>query len=437
MTDENLLNNLIQHSLAKNVQPRLEKLFRDEIHKAVNTQLATKLLEPLREQITRDLADKLKSIESVLKDSVLKLFKSKSTLDTLSQAIVNSQQATIVNSYRETFQKVIVPNFEKSCQNMYQQVNTSFSKGTQDYLVEFDTLAKQHSKKFDESREPILAQMHKFNESMASQCAQMAQVLAANLQQQFEANLRSTNAVLQDTIISSVKAIIKEEIHLAMRDQSQTLPDHLINSMRQSGTMTPIQTLPGGEGQGVWFQINQLVKKGMLNAAFQQALCAADLNLLENLCDMVSPGQAFDPATVSGKGKLTQPVILSLIQQLSQDLNSNTELKVKYLEEAVVHLDMSVSLTVEHSPQVITTLVENLRQYVQSHNDRYAKQMRVLILASDSLLQKKQAIPSGEKSSLSGQPQMGSRLPFGSSNGVSGQAGNQMKKNIMSQFDQF
>jgi len=216
---------------------------------------------------------------------------------------------------------------------MYQQVNASFSKGTQDYLIEFDTLAKQHSKKFDDARDPILVQMQKFNEGMATQCAQMAHVLAANLQQQFEVNLRSTNAVLQDTIISSVKAIIKEEIHLAMRDQSQTLPDHLINSMRQSGTMTPSQPLVSGDtglsgSQGIWYQINQLLKKGMLNAAFQQALCAADLNLLENLCDMVSPAQAFDPANISGKGKLQQPVILSLIQQLSQDLNSNTELKV-------------------------------------------------------------------------------------------------------------
>lgn len=73
---------------------------------------------------------------------------------------------------------------------MYQQVNNSFSKGTQDYLVEFDTLAKQHSKKFDESREPILAQMSRFNEQMTSQSTQWANILATNLQQQFEENLR-------------------------------------------------------------------------------------------------------------------------------------------------------------------------------------------------------------------------------------------------------
>ena len=190
VADENQLSNLIQQNLTKNLQPKLEKIIKEEIHKSVQNQFVTRVMEPLREQITRDLAEKLKSIEAVLKDNVNKMFKSKTTLDALSQSIVSSQQATIINSYRDTFQKVIVPNFEKSCQNMYQQVNASFSKGTQNYLLEFETLAKQHSKKFDETKEPILAQMSRFNEQMSNHNTQMASVLGSNLQQQFESNLR-------------------------------------------------------------------------------------------------------------------------------------------------------------------------------------------------------------------------------------------------------
>jgi hypothetical protein len=80
---------------------------------------------------------------------------------------------------------------------------------------------------------------------------------------------RNTNAILQDTIISSVKAIIKEEIQLAMRDQQQTLPDHLLSHMRRSGTVTP---LPGtaadsygnatpNPNSDVQYQISQYLKK--------------------------------------------------------------------------------------------------------------------------------------------------------------------------------
>ena len=83
--------------------------------------------------------------------------------------------------------QVVVPNFEKSCQNMYQQVNSSFIKGTQDYLVEFQQLASQAGKRLDEGREPVLAQLTRVSEQMSSQSAQ---ALAGDLQQQFEANLR-------------------------------------------------------------------------------------------------------------------------------------------------------------------------------------------------------------------------------------------------------
>ena len=98
--------------------------------------------------------------------------------------------------------------------------------------------------------------------------------------------------------------------------------------------------------------------KGFYNAAFQAALCAANLALLENLCELISPAQAFDQQSTKREARLQQPVILSLIQQLSQELNANTELKVRYLEEAVVNLDMTVPLTIEHSPQVVNSLGE-------------------------------------------------------------------------------
>ena len=146
-----------------------------------------------------------------------------------------------MNTYRDTFQKVIVPNFEKSCQNMYQQVNMSFAKGTQDYLSEFDQLAKQHRKQFEENKEPLLAQIKQFNDQMRTHGVQVANDMASNLQQQFDKHLRNTNDILQDTIIASVKAIVKEEIQSAMRDQHQSISDTLMHQMRlQSGANTPL-----------------------------------------------------------------------------------------------------------------------------------------------------------------------------------------------------
>lgn len=415
--DEQKIGLALQQSLTNSLLPKLEKVIKDEVGKSVQSQLSQKLLDPLREQLSRDLADKIRSIENTLKDTMSKIFKSKSTIDTMSQSITNSMQSVIVNSYRETFQKFIVPNFEKSCQNMYQQVNSSFSKGTQDYLSEFDQLAKQQKKLLEDHKEPLVNQMKLFSDQMHLHGKQVASEMANSLQQQFDAHLRTTNAVLQDTIISSVKAIVKEEIQHAMRDQQHILPDRLINHMRQSGTMTPVN-LPGGQIPlhhpqpstiDLKTQITNFVQKGQLNSAFQVALCAADLNLLMNLCETVTPAQTFEftvnNVTKKSQCQLQQPVILSLIQQLSQDLNSNTDLKAKYLEEALVNLDLGFALTREHTPSVMNQLIMKIQQYLQQHpNDKMSKSMRMLLMASQSLMSQSKA----QLKSLNSQQQMNS-----------------------------
>jgi enhancer of mRNA-decapping protein 4 len=400
----------LQQSVINNLLVILEKLIKDEINRLINAQFSQHLLEPIRAQICIDLNEKLKQFELVLKESALNLFISKPIMDTLSQSVTTSLHSQCVQTYRDTFQKILVPNFEKSCQNMYQQVNESFAKGTQDYLNEFEQLTKQQRKMFDENKEPILNQIKQFSEQIQLNSNQIASNIAINMQQNLDLNLRNTNAILQDTIISSVKAIIKEELHLAMRDQQQILSDRLIIQMKQNnGTITPIpstsslssslsiinnnNSLDIHQSDTLQYQITQHLKKGSINQAFQVALCAADLNLLENLCELVSPLQAFAPSSSSSSSssKLQQPVILSLIQQLSQDLNSNTELKIKYLEEAIVNLDLTQPLTIEHTPIVMNQLVIKLQQYIQMHpNDKTTRQCKMLLMASKSLSNSKQ-----------------------------------------------
>ena len=403
------LNTKLAMSITSAILPKMQKTIQEEINKTVQAQYVQRLLDPVREQISRDMAEKMKSVESVLKDNVNKLFKSKTTLDTLAQSVTASMQSVVVNSYRDTFKNHIVPTFEKTCQIMYQQVNNSFARGTQDYLAEFDQLGKQHKKMFEENKEPIIAQMRQLSENMQTNSKQIAAEMAASLQQNFDGHLRNSNAVLQDILISSVKAIIKEEIQIAMRDQQHILPDRLITHMRQTGTMTPVNFSPQIRSvtphhhligtatqslpvvQDTKTQITNFLQKSQYNSAFQVALCASDLNLLVNLCELVNPQQVFEMSTNNPNKKpqcqLQQPVILSLIQQLSQDLNTHSELKIKYLEDALNNLDLTSPLTREHLPSVINQLTSKSQQFVNANpNHKLVRQMRMLFLASQALL---------------------------------------------------
>jgi enhancer of mRNA-decapping protein 4 len=273
-------------------------------------------------------------------------------------------------------------------------------------LSELDQVVKQNRRALEEHKDPVINQLRQISEQMQVSSKLIAEEMAGSLQQQFDKHLRNSNAVLQDILISSVKAIIKEEIQVAMRDQQHILPDRLITQMRQSGTITPVN-LPGHSHSGTpnyiagqqvntvqeqKAQISNFLQKGQFNSAFQVALCASDLSLLMNLCELVNPAQVFEVNTNNPSKKpmcqLQQPVILSLIQQLSSsDLTSHTEIKVKYIEEALVNLDISSPVTREHMPGVINQLITKIQAFINTHpNDKVAKSMRMLMMASQSLL---------------------------------------------------
>lgn len=68
-----------------------------------------------------------------------------------------------------------------------------------------------------------------------------------------------------------------------------------------------------------------VVSSAFLAVSSLQALTAADLNLVLYVCETVDTQQVFGQHPCP----LSQPVLLSLIQQLSSDLGTRTELKLK------------------------------------------------------------------------------------------------------------
>lgn len=112
----------------------------------------------------------------------------------------------------------------------------------------------------------------------------------------------------------AARETVSEAVTRALREQSQT--------MQVNRPDTPQARI---DPQAHLTTLLSLVSQGQLNAAFQQALSASDLNLLVKLCERVNPQQVFSQTPCP----LQQPVLLSLIQQLSADLTTQTELKQK------------------------------------------------------------------------------------------------------------
>ena len=56
-------------------------------------------------------------------------------IDSLSHTISNAIQATMTAAYRETFNQIVIPSFEKAATNMFQQTNDVFKRGTKECML--------------------------------------------------------------------------------------------------------------------------------------------------------------------------------------------------------------------------------------------------------------------------------------------------------------
>ncbi|XP_044516509.1 enhancer of mRNA-decapping protein 4 [Gracilinanus agilis] len=369
------LSQQLSQALSSAVAGRLERTVREEMKKTV-PQCVSKSLEPVTNQLSGTVAAKLTAVEGTLKENVTKLVKSKNLTDTIARATTDTLQGPMQAAYREAFQSIVLPTFEKSCQAMFQQINDSFKLGTQEYLQQLENHMKSRKAREQEAREPVLAQLRGLVGTLQSATEQMAATVSSSVRAEVQHQLHIAVSNMQESILSQVQRIIKGEVSLAMKEQQAAVTSSIMQAMRSAaGTPIPAAHL---DCQAQQAHILQMLQQGHLNQAFQQALTAADLNLVLFVCETVDPQQVFGQPPCP----LSQPVLLSLIQQLSSDLGTRTELKFSYLEEAVMHLDHSDPITRDHMGSVMAQVRQKLFQFLQAepHNSLCKAARRLTIM---------------------------------------------------------
>uniref|UniRef100_A0A2K6TAK6 Enhancer of mRNA-decapping protein 4 n=1 Tax=Saimiri boliviensis boliviensis TaxID=39432 RepID=A0A2K6TAK6_SAIBB len=357
------LTQQLSQALSSAVAGRLERSLRDEIKKTVPP-CVSRSLEPVAGQLSNSVATKLTAVEGSMKENISKLLKSKNLTDAIARAAADTLQGPMQAAYREAFQSVVLPAFEKSCQAMFQQINDSFRVGTQEYLQQLESHMKSRKAREQEAREPVLAQLRGLVSTLQSATEQMAATVASSVRAEVQHQLHVAVGSLQESILAQVQRIVKGEVSVALKEQQAAVTSSIMQAMRSAaGTPVPSAHL---DCQAQQAHILQLLQQGHLNQAFQQALTAADLSLVLYVCETVDPAQVFGQPPCP----LSQPVLLSLIQQLASDLGTRTDLKLSYLEEAVMHLDHSDPITRDHMGSVMAQVRQKLFQFLQAepHN---------------------------------------------------------------------
>ncbi|XP_062607196.1 enhancer of mRNA-decapping protein 4-like, partial [Saccostrea cucullata] len=127
---DRLQQTLIQ-AMNNAVASNMEKQVRQEMNNTILPNV-TRILEPVKELMHQEIAQKLTATDSIIKDSIGKMVRSRQTIEALGVAAGNVLQTPIQLAYREAFQNIVVPSFDRAMQNIFQQVNEAFVKGTRE-----------------------------------------------------------------------------------------------------------------------------------------------------------------------------------------------------------------------------------------------------------------------------------------------------------------
>ncbi|XP_064104541.1 enhancer of mRNA-decapping protein 4-like isoform X4 [Macrobrachium nipponense] len=352
----------LPHVVASSIRPVVESTLRGEMRSTVLPGVI-KSLEPVKSQVSQEVHGLTRNAEGQVIDTVSKLVHSRTFMDSLGSTVSSVMVPTVQNSCREAYNKMLLPGINALTQQVFTQVNDSFSRGTREYMQNVETEVQTGRAAIQES---FTKASHNLNSACSALGAQ-TKTLQENINK-----LSLQQNTISDAVCDRIKSLVREEV-------SRALQEHQANVDAKSRAHTPAPPAHPHNPKVAQQQVQSLISSGQFNTAFKQALSASDLGLVVFVCERVNPQQVFN----MNPCPLSQDVLLSLVNQLSHDLSTFTDLKLKYLEEAVMNLEPSHPVTREHMRHVLQGFQRNLNTFLAANPNH--KKVKMLLMAVNHL----------------------------------------------------
>lgn len=352
----------LPHVVASSIRPVVESTLRGEMRSTVLPGVI-KSMEPVKSQVSQELHGLTRNAEGQVIDAVSKLVHSRTFVDTLGSTVSSVMVPTVQNSCREAYNKMLLPGINALTQQVFTQVNDSFSRGTREYMQNVETEVQS-------GRAAIQENFTKASHNLNSACSALG-AQTKTLQENIN-KLSLQQTTISDAVCDRIKSLVREEV-------ARALQEHQANVDAKSRAHTPAPPAHPHNPKVAQQQVQSLISSGQFNTAFKQALSASDLGLVVFVCERVNPQQVFN----MNPCPLSQDVLLSLVNQLSHDLSTFTDLKLKYLEEAVMNLEPSHPVTREHMRHVLQGFQRNLNTFLAANPNH--KKVKMLLMAVNHL----------------------------------------------------
>lgn len=344
----------VKTTVKQSVNQSLSKTIQKDVMPEISSSLTG-----MTNQLSQIATEKLTATDQLMKDNIGKLIKQRGFADSVAQATAQMVSNTVNQSYRDNFYKNVIPAFDNACKNMFQQMAVTFQKGVDNCVRQMQVIYEENAGSQKQEGEVLLAEMRSLVDEQQKNLTIFKEELEKNLQKSLTTHLHSHSERLEGFLADHIQQLITSEIQPVLKQHQDSVHDSIISVVR-SQAATPVPTQP--DIQRIQNQIREHLARNKINDAFQVALNAADLRALMFACNETGIDKVFG----GDECALEQPVLLSLIHQLSHDLTTNTDLKISYLNHCMLAIDEESPVTKGHLTSILEDLVHNVHGFVQS-----------------------------------------------------------------------
>ncbi|EGC34011.1 hypothetical protein DICPUDRAFT_80227 [Dictyostelium purpureum] len=430
---------VVHQSITTMAKANLEKVIKKEIantfvnlEKTLPAAIETTVTKLTLEQMKK-LSAKTDSLLKSSSEAIVNNVKGAIISDAF-EGLIKPQIESVFLSY---FQNVLIPGFDKSCQSMFTHLSYTFENGfnqaiqhqtlnaqgqhlaLEKILNENTTILKECTQSLNEQQTNLFNELKKQQEKQQFISQQLQQLQQQQPQQQFSPpppphhmppmhqqqqfspqppfpNLPQMNMKMnpqnfyqfQNPNMMNMNSPNESFQHLQQplspqqsqqpqqspapspppQQQSQQQQQQSQQNKNSSITLQQQQVI--NQKLASYPQLKALVETNYIDA-FNFALNASNLQMVVNLCS------SLDPSVVLSSMKFPQTIILSLIQQLSINLTTDTELKLKWIKDCLFFVDNSKADVTKKILKVLKVKLDDPQ--LSSSNQHLLQQIKFMI----------------------------------------------------------
>lgn len=332
---EQIYNDITGFVAAQQADLREERAAREaaerERQKQLLTAVSAAITRDLPVQIEKLLKRELKSLAPTVAAEIVKAKGGNNDGKAEAKAIEKALPAAVATAMEGT----LVPRFEKACGEMFEQVRGTFERGMDDIATELYTQKEN---------------------AVAAEVGPLVSSLRA-----------ASNEV------RSAAELLLTEVPMALAGGASGAPPTTATSLEElESQMDPTA------------ELERLVDDGQIEEAFTKALGLSSVEMVTWVCSKLDDRReaVFSSATLS------QGVLLSLMQQLSSDLEEESHLKLAWIRDSCLMVDPSDSMLSQHMRPILEAVFNSLTQAASNpQTDAATKsELRLCIHVVNSLL---------------------------------------------------